>query len=293
MRRTRRYLGPARRWQGVTALAVPQAARRRIDPGGGWPTKKGSDRAGEQAEAARAARRAPAHVDLWHQPAGIAVQREPFGRREAMAGFLRAQAVSETLFTVMGVVKSTISFPSKIGSLTEIQTWSSMRRCTAADRNRGVLRCFLPFPESAFGATSPVSCFRPWSARGRHIMRGQWVLACRSPGACSTLRAAPANVRHRRDRVPAKGHRRIGIIPIQFGVGSACGRANRWAGSTAGRHAAAGRAGCVVWNFVPSLHIRCGTTASRRATATTARFMPRRLATCMPRALSQLLAWEW
>lgn len=81
---SRRYLGPARRWQSVTALALPQAARRRMDPtarGG----KKGSERAGEEVEAVRAVRRALAHVDLRHQPVAIAVQREPFGRREAMA----------------------------------------------------------------------------------------------------------------------------------------------------------------------------------------------------------------
>lgn len=80
----RRYLGPARRWQSVTALALPKAVRRRIDPVA-RPVKKGSERAGEEAEAARAVRRALAHVNLRPQPVAIAVQREPFGRREAMA----------------------------------------------------------------------------------------------------------------------------------------------------------------------------------------------------------------
>jgi len=40
------------------------------------------------------------------------------------------------------------------------------------------------------------------------------------------------------------------------------------------------------WNAVPSSHIRCRITARRRATATTARFMPRRLATRSPQAFS-------
>jgi len=85
-----------------------------------------------------------------------------------------------------------------------------------------------------------------------------------------------------------------GLVPIQFGLRSARGRANRRAGSAAGHQAAAAlRAGCISWNFVPSLHIRCSTTARRRATATTARFMPRRLATCMPQALSQLFVCDW
>lgn len=48
---------------------------------------------------------------------------------------------------------------------------------------------------------------------GRHTMPGQWDLACRSLSACSTSRSALANTRHRRDRVPAKGHRRTGRRP--------------------------------------------------------------------------------
>jgi hypothetical protein len=40
-------------------------------------------------------------------------------------------------------------------------------------------------------------------------------------------------------------------------------------------------------NSVPSIHIRCMMTASRRARATIAFFIPRRLAICMAQALSQ------
>ena len=41
------------------------------------------------------------------------------------------------------------------------------------------------------------------------------------------------------------------------------------------------------WNSVPSTQMRCMTTASRRASATIAFFMPRRLAICIAQALSQ------
>ena len=42
----------------------------------------------------------------------------------------------------------------------------------------------------------------------------------------------------------------------------------------------------VHWNSVPSTHIRCMITANRRAKATIAFFMPRRLAICIAQALS-------
>src|SRR5476649_2359772 len=43
----------------------------------------------------------------------------------------------------------------------------------------------------------------------------------------------------------------------------------------------------VHWNSVPSTHMRCMITASRRASATIAFFIPRRLAICIAQALSQ------
>lgn len=52
-------------------------------------------------------------------------------------------------------------------------------------------------------------------------------------------------------------------------------------------HAHAGWASFVQRNSVPSTHIRCMTTAIRRATATTARFIPRCRAIFMPQAFSQ------
>ena len=52
-------------------------------------------------------------------------------------------------------------------------------------------------------------------------------------------------------------------------------------------HAAAAACSLVQRNSVPSIHIRCIITANRRAKATTAFFIPRRLAICMAQALSQ------
>ena len=52
-----------------------------------------------------------------------------------------------------------------------------------------------------------------------------------------------------------------------------------------GSHAAA--ASRVQRNSVPSIHMRCMITASRRASATIAFFIPRRLAICIAQALSQ------
>src|ERR1700681_1058717 len=54
-----------------------------------------------------------------------------------------------------------------------------------------------------------------------------------------------------------------------------------------GFHAAAAACSRVHRNSVPSTHIRCMITASRRARATIAFFIPRRLAICMAQALSQ------
>ena len=54
-----------------------------------------------------------------------------------------------------------------------------------------------------------------------------------------------------------------------------------------GFHAAAVAGSLVHRNSVPSTHMRCMMTASRRARATIAFFIPRRLAICMAQALSQ------
>src|SRR5215475_14139992 len=54
-----------------------------------------------------------------------------------------------------------------------------------------------------------------------------------------------------------------------------------------GFHAAVVAASRVHRNSVPSIHMRCMMTASRRAKATIAFFIPRRLAICMAQALSQ------
>ena len=52
-------------------------------------------------------------------------------------------------------------------------------------------------------------------------------------------------------------------------------------------HAAAVACSRVQRNSVPSTHIRCMTTANRRASATIAFFIPQRLAICIAQALSQ------
>ena len=54
-----------------------------------------------------------------------------------------------------------------------------------------------------------------------------------------------------------------------------------------GFHAAAAACSRVQRNSVPSTHMRCMITASRRASATIAFFMPRRLAICIAQAFSQ------
>jgi hypothetical protein len=54
-----------------------------------------------------------------------------------------------------------------------------------------------------------------------------------------------------------------------------------------GFHTAAAASSRVQRNSVPSTHMRCMITASRRASATIAFFIPRRLAICIAQALSQ------
>jgi hypothetical protein len=54
-----------------------------------------------------------------------------------------------------------------------------------------------------------------------------------------------------------------------------------------GCHAAAAACSRVQRNSVPSTHMRCMITANRRASATIAFFIPRRLAICIAQALSQ------
>ena len=54
-----------------------------------------------------------------------------------------------------------------------------------------------------------------------------------------------------------------------------------------GFHAAAAACSRVQRNSVPSTHMRCMITANRRASATIAFFIPRRLAICIAQALSQ------
>lgn len=89
-------------------------------------------------------------------------------------------------------------------------------------------------------------------------------------------------------------------VPVGTSVGSAIGAAviSSWGwdlssmASCGGGHAAAAvsgevRGSGVNRNTLPSRHIRCRITPMRLASATMARFFPRRCATCIPQALSQ------
>lgn len=81
---TARYARKARRWRTVTAAPLTLAERRRIDPAEG-PPKGGGERAAEEEKAAAAVVRAMAQAGVRTRARAVCVQREPFGRREAMA----------------------------------------------------------------------------------------------------------------------------------------------------------------------------------------------------------------
>lgn len=83
-----RLVGPARRWRTLTPAALPGGPGRRVDPAAG-ARKGGAERAAEETAAARALARALRHAGL--DPAvEIAVRREPWDRRGAMAGAFAA-----------------------------------------------------------------------------------------------------------------------------------------------------------------------------------------------------------
>lgn len=135
---------------------------------------------------------------------------------------------------------------------------------------------------------SPVSCFRPHSALGRHYMPCQMDPARRSLRRALALRQVRAILRRHRNPRPGEGTSEgsasvpgpifcsrsvLGLFVIQTLLAGWSARLKR--------------------NTVPSAHIRCSTTPSLRATATTARFIPRRCATRMPQACNQEFFELW
>ena len=124
----------------------------------------------------------------------------------------------------------------------------------------------------------PVSCFRPWSTRGRHIMRSD-----REPAGQSKTRGAPRRASTAllpASLVPASRRRDLGeqeqtcrsvLLETQC--------------ASLSSYAATG-ASLPQRNSVPSIHIRWSTVPILRASATFARFRPRRLATSIAQRLS-------
>lgn len=83
----RHYVGPSRRWQSVTAMALPESARRRrIEPTHRHEvTKTAQERRDEAARARAAVRDALRHAGVRERAFDIRVQREPFETKELRA----------------------------------------------------------------------------------------------------------------------------------------------------------------------------------------------------------------
>ena len=140
---------------------------------------------------------------------------------------------------------------------------------------------------SHLSTTSPVSCFRPWSAQGRHTMRSEKEAVGQSRARGSPEQAStallPASL------PPASQRRDLGRASP---TSSACPKLGQ---PHSPRHAAVQSsppryAAAVVslpqQNSVPSSHMRCRMQASLRASATFARLRPRRWATSRAQRLS-------
>ena len=81
-----RFERRGRRWRSVTPLALPTAARRRIDPGRrAEEAKGGAERRAEEARAVAAVHQALRHAGVSVPVAGVGVQREPFERQGSRA----------------------------------------------------------------------------------------------------------------------------------------------------------------------------------------------------------------
>lgn len=83
----RHYTGPSRLWRSVTAVALPESARRRrIDPARrGEEAKLGNERVEEETRAVAAVHDALRHAGVRARAVAIRVQREPFEARGARA----------------------------------------------------------------------------------------------------------------------------------------------------------------------------------------------------------------
>ncbi|MDP2780950.1 hypothetical protein [Devosia sp.] len=156
-------LREARRQKGAEAVAVPKVCL--LDPDGDIVRQLRADGRARQHEGWVCY-----HTDMWV----FDLDGEEIGVVGCAVGASFAVRVAEEMFVFRnGRSEVKHIFLIKIIGLTSIQARQGTRRACAADRHRAICRSQRPFPKSAFGATSPVSCFRPRSALGRHSMPGQ------------------------------------------------------------------------------------------------------------------------
>jgi hypothetical protein len=140
---------------------------------------------------------------------------------------------------------------------------------------------------SHLSTASPVSCFRPWSAQGRHTMRSEKEavgqsktrgLPERAPTALLPASLPPASGdgtsdEHHRPCRPARNS----VSLTRCGVPQPRSPPQRYAAAVVSLPQR---------NSVPSSHMRCRMQASLRASATFARLRPRRWATSRAQRLS-------
>jgi len=127
---------------------------------------------------------------------------------------------------------------------------------------------------------------------GRHIMPGPGTApACLSLKSAQIDCLAPATPRHHRGPRPGLGPRKASAVRRgQFSSFLALiSSVARYRCNRVFRTYAVAASFCLAMRkSVPSIHIRCSTTPIRRASATVARFLPRRLATFSAHVRSQL-----
>ena len=138
---------------------------------------------------------------------------------------------------------------------------------------------FRPTTTTAVSMSLTGSCFSAESAPGPSIMEVEDEAEQSTERPCCNERQVQAIARthliHRpaRDVIPPQGGARVPPIVLSDVI-------------LHGSHAAVGTCSLVLRNSVPSTQMRCRITAKRRARATIAFFMPRRLAICIAQALS-------
>jgi CRISPR-associated protein Csb2 len=115
----RHYLGPSRRWRTVTAVALPEKAkRRRIDPARlREEAKGGKERLEEESRAVAAVQQALRHAEIRARALAIRVQREPFDTRGARAEAFAPQTrfAKERLWHVEFELDRAVTGPLLIG----------------------------------------------------------------------------------------------------------------------------------------------------------------------------------